>query len=385
MIKILIFNRSFFGGGVEKALLDIIKKLDKELFDVTVMVRRKDGAYKDAYQALESEHIHIRACFDYLKPGVHFWEKIRNVFLIRLADAAIYNFPKLYYRIAIRDKFDIEVAFMHNEATSVIASSSNKKSRKIAWIHTDLSQLTSWKYYFKTRARQKKYYSKFDRIICVSNLVEKRAKQLLNISNTTVILNPVDRERIIELAKQPVEIPVKEGKCICAVGRLSPEKNFEMLIRAHAKIISKGIKHNLWIIGDGPSRASLEKLIVELGVEDTVTLWGYQVNPYPFVNCADFTVCSSHYEGLHIASMESLILGKPVISCCEVVAELFDGFDCGQIVDNKVDSLADALYQMLTDVSLLDRRTKAAYERGEKGFEDTVRQIEDLFISICKK
>lgn len=56
--------------------------------------------------------------------------------------------------IAIRDKYDVEVAFMHDLVNPVIACSTNKSCKKIAWVHTDLRKLTTWKAYFGTRKRQ---------------------------------------------------------------------------------------------------------------------------------------------------------------------------------------------------------------------------------------
>lgn len=100
---------------------------------------------------------------------------------------------------------------MHNEATSIIASSSNTKSKKVAWIHTDLRQLKTWRQYFGSRRRQKYFYSKFNKIICVSKLAEESAKQLLALSNTMVIMNPVDRETDIKVGKRTYSAAEKDA------------------------------------------------------------------------------------------------------------------------------------------------------------------------------
>ena len=178
-MKIMFFNRTFFGGGVEKALLDIVKNIDTSKHDITIFVRRFEGDFMQQYLALDGEHIHIRRCFDHFKPGRTIFHKIYNVSLIWIAEKCICRFPKIYYMIAIRDKFDIEVAYMHDEATAIIASSSNKKSKKVAWVHTDLRQIKTWKGYFGSRRRQKKYYKRFDKIICVSEYVKNCFQELL--------------------------------------------------------------------------------------------------------------------------------------------------------------------------------------------------------------
>ena len=91
------------------------------------------------------------------------------------------------------------------------------------------------------------------------------------------------------------------------------------------------------------------------------------------------TVCSSVYEGLHIASIESLVLGKPVVSCCRVVEETFDGHQCGIITENNREALENGLEKMLTDSVLYKRSLAGAVCRGnELGRQKAIKQIQML-------
>jgi len=112
-MRILFFIRTFFGGGAEKVLLDYVKGLNNEKMDITVMVRYPEGALKEQFLALREQGIHVRWCFDHLKPGKNLFEKAGNALLLRLADWSAYRCPKLFYRLAIREKYDVEIAFMH--------------------------------------------------------------------------------------------------------------------------------------------------------------------------------------------------------------------------------------------------------------------------------
>lgn len=380
MKRVLFYIRSFFGGGAEKVMLDYVRGLNQRGFDITVMVRRDEGDFREQFHALEKEGVHIRQCCDWIQPGKNLLQKARNAGLLKLADWAEFRWPGLFYRIAIREKFDTEIAFMHNEAAAIIASSSNRKSQKLLWVHTDLRRIDTWKMYFQTRKRQRRYFSRFDKIICVSRIAQEGLAQLLNVTENVMVLhNPVDREKIIELSKSPCLLPVAEVPMVCAVGRLSWEKNFAMLIRAHKALVDRGILHRLVIVGDGPEREALDTLIQELGVENSVTLAGYQNNPYPYIAAADMTVCSSVYEGLHIASIESLVLGKPVVSCCNVVGEVFGDYHCGVITKNDQEALAQGLEQMLTDSAQYENCRKDAANRGsEWGLNNAVTVIEEL-------
>ncbi len=380
MKKILFYNRTFFGGGAEKVMLDYVRGLNQKGFDITVMVRRDEGTFREQFRALENEGVHIRQCCDWIKPGKNLFQKAKNTILLKLADWAEYRCPDVFYRIAIREKFDTEIAFMHDEAAAIIASSANRKSQKLLWIHTDLRRIDSWKMYFHTRKRQKRYFSKFDKILCVSKVAREGVQELLGLTdNVEVIYNPVNRERILALSKESCPLPLADVPTVCAVGRLSWEKNFSMLIRAHKALVDRGVLHRLVIVGDGPEREKLENLIIELGVEKSVVLTGYQCNPYPYIAASDMTVCSSVYEGLHIASIESLVLEKPVISCCDVVAETFGGYPCGIITENNQEALENGLEKMLTDSVLYKRSLAGAVHRGnELGRQKEIKQIQML-------
>lgn len=379
-MKVLIFIRSFFGGGAEKVLLDYVKGLDKEKLDITLMVRSPEGALKEQFLALREQGIRVRWCFDHLKPGKNLLEKAKNALLLRLADWSVYRCPALFYRLAIREKFDVEIAFMHNEAASIIASTSNRRSKKLLWVHTDLRRLTSFKTYFGSRKGQARYYRKFDTCVCVSQVAAEGLAELFDIrENVQVLHNPVDRERVLALAEQPCPLPESDLPTVCAVGRLSWEKNFAMLINAHAALLGKGIPHRLWIVGEGPERQALEDQIAALGVTETVTLAGFQKNPYPYIKAADITVCSSVYEGLHIVSQESLVLGVPVVSCCAVTGEVFGGFDCGILTENDQASLEAGLEKMLRDPVLRQRCGRQAALRGQElGLSQAAAALEGL-------
>lgn len=377
MKKVLFFNISFYGGGVEKMLLDIAQRLDKEKYDVTIMVMAKSGAFSEQYLALKSKHIHIRQCFDYLTPGNNIFQKAVNVLKIKLAEKCLKRFPGIYYRLAIKEKFDIEVAFMHNQANAIIASSLNKKSRKIAWVHTDLRKLTTWKQYFGSRKRQEMFYTRFDQIVCISDYVKSAFLELFDVKTPIVVIhNPINESAVLSLSNATKNLPQKTKTRICAVGRLSHEKNFMMLLRVHKRLLERGFDHELWIVGEGTERCKLEAYIREENLNQ-VTLWGHQKNPYCYIGASDLTVCSSKYEGLHLASMESLALGKPVVSCCSVVKELFGSHECGIITENTEEAFYSGLCKILSNQERLRYYTKEAQIAGKVfSIEATISQIE---------
>jgi len=193
-----------------------------------------------------------------------------------------------------------------------------------------------------------------------------------------VVHNPIDRERVLELAKKPCPFTLSPPT-VCAVGRLSWEKNFSMLIDAHANLISKGIPHQLCIVGEGPERKALEHKIEKLGVENSVSLLGFQENPYPYIARASFLAMPSVYEGFPTVVMEALVLGMPVVSSCAVTAEVFGGYNCGIITGPDQNSFEAGLEKILTDNVLHKKLCEAAVKRGnELDIREAVLRVEEV-------
>ena len=382
MKKVMFFNNSFYGGGVEKVLLDIVKHIDRTKYDITVITEFNNGPY---YEEMHKECRCINT-FPYIRltQGKNIFHKAFNVAFLKSTEWLWRHCPRLYYILAIREKFDIEVAFMHNEVSIIIAASNNKKSKKIAWVHTDLRIHPGWTAYFKNIQHRRKVYNRFDKIVGVSDTVCDSVSEVIGYREKLMtIYNFIDVHAVETKAKEPVEISFKNNyPLVVSVGRLRPEKDYSYLLEVHKRIIDSGIKHNLLIVGGGTEQQKLEKLIIDLNISDTAKLAGYQDNPYKYIAKADLTVCSSKYEGLHLASAESIILGKPVVSRVPVVKELFGGYDCGIVAKNDND-FENAISRMLTDNDLFDHAKAETLKRAE-AFKrmNMISEVENLFDTI---
>ena len=103
-------------------------------------------------------------------------------------------------------------------------------------------------------------------------------------------------------------------KVFSAVGRLEPQKNFPMLIRAISEFHKREKDYKLVIYGEGRERINIENLIKELHLENSVSLPGRNKDVLNCINdCAAF-ILSSDYEGMPNALIEAMCMGMPVIS-----------------------------------------------------------------------
>lgn len=200
----------------------------------------------------------------------------------------------------------------------------------------------------------KMLYPKADAIIAVSRSVSDDFKSYTNINHPSieVIFNPIINERIIQRANEPNNHPWLNPKTvpvIIAIGRLSEQKNFSLLLRSFAKVLQSTITR-LIIFGEGPLRSSLEFLVKELNIHDWVLLPGMVANPYNYLKNADLFVLSSNYEGLPNVLVEALACGCPVVStdCRSGPREILDGGKYGILVEpDDDDALANAIIQTL--------------------------------------
>ncbi len=142
-----------------------------------------------------------------------------------------------------------------------------------------------------------------------------------------VIGNPVDFEGIRRSAAEPVEHPWLSDPAVpvvVAVGRLTAAKDYPTLLRAIA-LVRRETAVRALVLGEGPARGELQRLIAELGLGESVALCGFQPNPHPFVERAQLFVLSSRWEGLPTALIEAASLGTPVVStdCPSGPSEIF--------------------------------------------------------------
>lgn len=371
MNKILFVHYSLVCGGVESALLNLCSMLDKSKYDITVL--EYYGWGNKLRPQFDEAGIRVISPYSSLSPGVNIFEKVRNVCKQKYIQIRLDN-NKVY----IDESYDLIVYF---QVTGVrVKCRSNPKI--ITYIHGDIATNIAYR---RSIFEHYKYIVESSRIVCVSELAKESLKKIAGIAeNTVVAYNPIDTAHIKDLANEGIVEEINRPY-ICAVGRLFPEKRFDLLIKIHKNIIDKGILHDLVIVGEGKEREKLEKIIVGMNIEKTVHMVGFKDNPYPYIKNSLFTVCSSETEGLHVVSMESLILGRPVVSSFPTVAELFGKEKCGIVTDVIEENLGKAIAEMLSNEDLYEKSIEAARKRScYFDSENMVKKIEEIYDDVIR-
>jgi glycosyltransferase involved in cell wall biosynthesis len=190
-------------------------------------------------------------------------------------------------------------------------------------------------------------------------------------SNLVTIPNGVDVERIRTLAKHlpPSVLTVDDIPFVVSMGRLSSQKGYDILIRAHAEVLRRGFKHRLVLIGYGPDKDKLAALAAELDVGDSILFLGYQTNPYPTVLRSSVYCLSSRFEGRPLVLAEAALLGVPMIAsdCPTGPREILADGLYGDLVESEsVEALTTAIEQHFRDPQRLIDKSQAAKEDSDR-------------------
>lgn len=170
---------------------------------------------------------------------------------------------------------------------------------------------------------------------------------------------------------------------LLAMGRLSSQKGFDLLIEAFAKLADQHPNWNLEIYGEGPLRGPLEQHVARLKLGDRIHLPGWTDDRLAEFSRADVFVLSSRYEGFPNVLLDAMACGLPAVAfdCpsgpAEIVRHTIDGL---LVEPNSVDALADALHQIMADASCRrDYAVRAADVRQRFSPERFYSQWEAVF------
>lgn len=342
--KILIRIGSLRHGGAEKVLATFLKNLSHDQYEIDLLLNLYSGKYLseipnwiNIIYLNKGEMITTNRIQDIPR-------KISRV----IYQKALKKFPNLLYDGKLRHKkYDIEFAAIHGMRDEIL-SSPLTSSKKVVWIHNDLSQVKGY-----TDVEIRKFFG-FDKILVISEKIEhlfySLAKNNSERGKIIKIYNPLDTQEILTKAEEPVKKYnfEKSIPTFVSVGTVFPQKGFDRLLRAHKKLLDEGFEHKVLIIGDGYDFENIKKLKSELGVDKTATMLGFTDNPYPYFKNADFYILSSRYEGFPTVLFEAITLKKKIIAT-EVsgVREMLNNGELGLIVENSDDGIYLGMKQAL--------------------------------------
>lgn len=342
MKKLLFITWSIsYGYGTEKSLADILNQMPEE-YDISIL-----PLFKNSNNEIFNKRIKILdALIDYTKENFDEEYELNNYYKI-LANPSLFN-------KRIKDKYDCIIACNHN-APSYFASYITG-TPKIIWIRGDMKEL-DYKNYTPltveyTQAKnefemQGNVLKQFDSIVVISEKVKEALEENFGVTeNVYKISNSVDKEKILKLSEEPLNLPNRPIFSI--VGRLDCNKNQILLLKA-AKIVAQHRKDfRIYLLGEGEDREILQKYIDKNDLDENIKILGFQGNPYPIMKKSLATITTSFSEGFSLVLVESLVLNTPIISTDVGVAkELIQKYNYGNLINYDEKELANVMLEYL--------------------------------------
>jgi glycosyltransferase involved in cell wall biosynthesis len=205
---------------------------------------------------------------------------------------------------------------------------------------------------------------------------EKKIKFLPNGISSQFIQNTVPKTK-------NNNIPI-----IGTVANFRPQKDHDTLLKAFRILIESGIRCQLWIVGDGPTRPKMERLAAEFGIQSSVRFLGTVLNPSEFYSRFDIFVLSTHYEGHPLAILEAMGFGLPIVatrisSIPEVITDEVNG-----LLFNPEDStqLAQAIKKILLDDKVYSQLSEASIKtfKVQHSVDDWANQVLSTYDQVLK-
>lgn len=298
MKKILITGYNLDIGGIETSLLNLLKKLDLNKYEITLVLEKKEGIFLEQIpQGIKV--IDYNLCYS----KNILYRKIRN------------RLKLIIWSIIHKNKYDYSICFAtHSIPGALIAL--NGSSNNAIWIHSNY-----WNFFNHNIDELNNFFnkvklSKFKNYVFVSH--ENKDITMKNYKldgNIYVINNIIDGDSIIKKSQEKIEYQKPNKTVFVNVSRHDEyQKRITRIIEASKKLLKEGYDFELLLIGDGPDNEMYKELVKKYKLEKNIKFLGKKSNPFPYYKLSDAAILSSPNEGYPVVFNEARVLNTPLIT-----------------------------------------------------------------------
>ena len=352
--RLLFAVKNLEVGGIEKACINLLDRIDYSKYDVTLVLEENKGTLLPKLNKnVKTKEVKV--------------SDNKNVILRKLINA----YRKLVFKILNYNTYDFSCCYTTYSYScnkiAKIASSNNS-----IYIHSDYKyvypDINEFKQFFESRK-----VHEYKQIIFVSNESKNSFVEVYKeLEDKCLVFNNfIDQEEIIELSNG---VPDKEKNIdktlFVFVGRLDDSSK---KVKRAINIIKNISDTELWIIGDGPDREMYEKYTKEQKVEKRVSFLGRKMNPYPYMKQADYIILTSDYEGFPVTYLEAITLNKKIITTIPTSDEFINIKDYAYIISKDENKMIEEVKEILNK-----KKNKAKIDLVEVQ-EKRIKKLEGIF------
>lgn len=362
--KLYFYINTFVVGGIEKVLIEVLRNIDRDKFDIKLLIGFKLDELEKLKEELPSD-----ICIEYILFDNFFCsnKKKKSQGLLKEYEKILDESFSWLKKIIFKKNLELKIKYADViiDFDMTLAPYVSKISKKIV----TFCHFSPKNYNRGIKRRQIKLgkrLNNYQKIIVISDEMQKEMIEVFPKLEKKImrIYNSFDINRILKMSSVKVLDQRMKENYILGIGRLEEtQKDFSTLIRAYA-LLKKDIKEKLFIIGEGRHKEDLIKLSEELEINERIEFLGFQKNPYPWIKNASLFVHSSKFEGLPTVMIEALILEKIIVAtdCPTGPREILNNGENGILVkigDEK--ELAKAILK-----GLFDNKCKEKYLENAK-------------------
>ena len=297
-LRLSLFLPSFAGGGAERVMIGIANDLVSRKYEIDFVVGCDEGVFREEINpTINVINLNRSRMLSNLWPLVRYFRTRRPLACL----SSIMHANVICASAARLSCTDVRVVLRESGSPEL------SNDRPLTEGHSPMLRLA------------RLVYPRADAVVAVSTGILKEISETLKLpSDLTqrVILNPVDFNQLSTSARKPATSLFGQSNNddlkIISVGRLSPEKGYDTLVRAVARV-AQTTPIQLLLLGEGPQRDTLQQLAHDLGVTQLVYMPGFVRNPFPHILEADIFISSSYSEGMPNALIQAMGLGKKTL------------------------------------------------------------------------
>lgn len=348
-------------GGAERSLVNLLQLLDYTKYEVDLLLFQDIGMF---LKQVPKEVNVISSCTDlHILYSDNFKKNLFKIEyfhynILRLISTAMSKIVvgkslkhkqvrwKYFYKYILKrlpETYDVAVAYLHGEQFYYLVDKVDA-IRKIGWVHNEYTKSGL------SAELDLPYFEQIEKIVTISEVCADVLKETFPTQQEKIMVLPnlTSADIIKRMAQEFYPSEYIEGKLkFVSIGRLHPQKGFDIAIEVASILKNKGIQFVWYILGSGALKEELEVKRAHYQVEDCIKFIGSRENPYPYLQHADIVVQPSRFEGKSIVLDEAKILAKPiVVTAYTTVYDQISDKE-GLIVDISAEKIACGIEKMI--------------------------------------